>query len=77
MGNCNIGIYGLGVMGRNLALNLENHGNCVSVFNRKAAREKSLVPDFLSEEGNDRNFYGAESVPDFILSLEKPGKYYS
>ncbi len=33
-GSCNVGLVGLGVMGRNLALNMADHGYRVAVYNR-------------------------------------------
>ena len=33
MGKSSIGVYGMGVMGQSLALNMMNHGYQVSVFN--------------------------------------------
>jgi 6-phosphogluconate dehydrogenase len=38
-----IGLIGLAVMGRNLVLNMNDHGFAVAVFNRTAAR----VDEFL------------------------------
>ncbi|MDZ7717275.1 MAG: decarboxylating NADP(+)-dependent phosphogluconate dehydrogenase [Balneolaceae bacterium] len=74
MNSLQIGIYGLGVMGRNLALNLEDNGFSVSVFNRKAPGEETIVQDFMKAEGQDKNFYGADSLVGFIQSLESPRK---
>jgi 6-phosphogluconate dehydrogenase len=74
MSGSTIGVYGLGVMGRNLALNLEEHGNSVSLYNRKAKGEKEIVENFLRKDGKDRNFTGAKTVSDFVKSLEKPRK---
>ncbi|EAB0742105.1 NADP-dependent phosphogluconate dehydrogenase [Escherichia coli] len=62
-----IGVFGMGVMGRNLALNIESRGYTVSIFNR--SREKT-------EEVVNENF-GKKIVPyytlkDFVESLETP-----
>ncbi len=54
-----IGLIGLGVMGRNLALNLADHGYTVAVFNRTASRTR----EFVAGEGA-----GAAVVPTFELS---------
>lgn len=67
-----IGIYGLGVMGKNLALNFEQKGYSVSVYNREAPGEKYIVDEFLAFEGLGKHFYGAKSVEKFIESLETP-----
>ena len=74
MSGSRIGVYGLGVMGRNLAINLEEHGNSVSLYNRKAKGEAKIVENFLLKEGMDKNFTGAKSVSAFVKSLELPRK---
>lgn len=72
--NSTIGVYGLGVMGRNLALNLEDHGNRVSVYNRPMPGEENVVSDFIENEGKTKSFVGADTVQEFVSSLEKPRK---
>ena len=47
MSRANIGIYGLGVMGSALALNLAEQGFDVAVTNR----EVSWIADFVAEAG--------------------------
>lgn len=74
MSRSTIGVYGLGVMGRNLALNLEGHGNIVSVYNRTAKGEETIVKDFINTEGNGKNLDGTSSIKEFVSSLEKPRK---
>jgi len=69
-----IGVYGLGVMGRNLALNLEEKGIRVSVYNRQVSGEECIVEDFLNDEGSGKNFQGAGSAESFVKSLETPRK---
>ena len=39
-----IAVYGLGVMGRNIALNMADHGLKVAVYNRTA----SVTDDFVA-----------------------------
>ena len=62
-----IGVVGLAVMGRNLALNIESRGHAVSVFNR--SREKT---DELIAEYPDRKLVPAFTLEEFVESLEKP-----
>ena len=62
-----IGVVGLAVMGRNLALNIESRGHAVSVFNR--TREKT---DELIAEYPDRKLVPAFTLEAFVASLEKP-----
>ncbi len=63
-----IGLIGLGVMGANLALNIERNGFPIAVFNRTA--EKTTA--FLSGPAAGKKVYGTEKIEDFIQLLEKP-----
>src|SRR5258705_24675 len=63
-----IGVTGLAVMGRNLARNLARHGHTVAVHNRSAARTHALV----AEHGDEGTFVPAESIAEFVASLERP-----
>jgi 6-phosphogluconate dehydrogenase len=63
-----IGVTGLAVMGRNLARNFARHGYPVAIHNRTYARTKALV----DEHGHEGTFLPAESVEDFVGSLERP-----
>lgn len=74
MNKSTIGVYGLGVMGRNLALNLEEKGNRVSVYNRKAEGEQNVVSSFLEKEGKGKAFIGTEDLNGFVNSLQTPRK---
>ncbi len=64
----NVGVVGLTVMGKNLALNIESRGYFVSVFNRTYERTER----FLENEAKGKNFKGSEKIEDFVASLEKP-----
>ncbi|HOZ37532.1 MAG TPA: NADP-dependent phosphogluconate dehydrogenase [Anaerolineaceae bacterium] len=63
-----IGLVGLGVMGRNLALNIERNGFPIAVWNRNPQR----MHDFISEEGEGKALLGVEKLPDLMAALEKP-----
>jgi len=63
-----IGLVGLGVMGRNLALNIERNGFPIAVWNRNPQR----MHDFISEEGEGKALLGVEKLGDLMASLEKP-----
>lgn len=68
-----IGILGLGVMGKSLALNFANKGFGVTVYNMPMPGEEKVVQDFV--QANDaQNFYGGTSIPDFLNHLESPRK---
>ena len=62
-----IGVVGMAVMGRNLALNIESRGYTVSVFNR--SHEKT---DEVIAENPGKKLAPFYSVEDFVDSLEKP-----
>jgi 6-phosphogluconate dehydrogenase len=64
-----VGVIGLAVMGKNLALNIESRGFTVSVYNR--SREKT---DVLIEEAAGKNLVGTYSIEEFVASLETPRK---
>ncbi len=63
-----IGLVGLGVMGRNLALNIERNGFPIAVWNRNPQR----MHDFISEEGEGKALLGVEKLADLMAALEKP-----
>ena len=67
MNKAAIGVIGLAVMGRNLALNIESRGYSVAVYNR--SREKT---DELVAQCPDRKLVPAHSLEQFVDSLEKP-----
>ncbi|MGM7721277.1 NADP-dependent phosphogluconate dehydrogenase [uncultured Metabacillus sp.] len=64
-----IGVIGLAVMGKNLALNIESRGFSVAVFNRSAAKTE----EFLTE-AKGKNVVGTYSIEEFVQSLETPRK---
>ncbi len=66
----NIGVIGLGVMGRNIARNMLSHGFKVSAYNRSYAKTRSLAE--MGIEG----FAGYEHITDFVASLESPRKIF-
>ncbi|SDJ11700.1 NADP-dependent phosphogluconate dehydrogenase [Alteribacillus bidgolensis] len=65
-----IGVIGLAVMGKNLALNIESRGYSVSVYNRSSEKTEQ----FLKNEAEGKNFVGTYSIDQFVSSLEKPRK---
>ncbi len=74
MSKSDIGVYGLGVMGSSLALNMLDKGFSVSVFNRDIGEEKGTVSSFLTENSTYRYLSGFTNEADFILSIERPRK---
>lgn len=62
-----IGVIGMAVMGKNLALNIESRGYSVSIFNR--SREKT---DEVMAEHPDKKLVPSYTIEEFVDSLEKP-----
>ena len=60
-------MIGLAVMGRNLALNVEEHGFSVAVWNYETEWVDSFVSEF-----RDKQFTGTKSLGDFARALERP-----
>jgi 6-phosphogluconate dehydrogenase len=67
MGKQAIGVVGLAVMGRNLALNIESRGHAVSVFNRTREKTEELIAEYP-----DRKLVPAYTLEEFVASLETP-----
>jgi len=65
-----IGVIGLAVMGKNLALNIESRGYSVAVYNRTYTKTE----EFLQNEAKGKSFTGAKTIEAFVQSLEKPRK---
>lgn len=65
----NIGVIGLAVMGKNLALNIESRGYGVSVYNRSRSRT-----DLMMKEAEGKNIRATYSIEEFVSSLEVPRK---
>ena len=67
-GSCDIGLIGLAVMGQNLALNMNDHGYRVAVFNRTVSK----VDDFIRNEAAGTEVVGTHSIPELVEALKKP-----
>ena len=74
MSHCEIGIYGLGVMGQNLAINFARHGIKVAVFNRCVPGEETITEDFVAKRCRDESVMPTTSVAEFIAELNPPRK---
>jgi len=66
----NIGLIGLGVMGQNLILNMEDKGYFVAVYNRTSAKTE----DFARGAARNKNIFPTYSLEEFVNSLEFPRK---
>lgn len=63
-----LGLVGLAVMGRNLALNLADHGYRVAVYDRC----QRPVDDFLSHPDTPPEVQGHHGLGDFVAGLKSP-----
>lgn len=66
--NSDIGLIGLAIMGKSLALNLANHGFLVSVFNRTL----EITQRFAEERAKGKTILPTYSLINFVCSLTKP-----
>lgn len=67
-----LGVYGLGVMGANVARNFASRGHKVSVFNRNTSVTDQFIEDFSSEG----TFSPSHTVNDFVASLDSPKRVF-
>ncbi|MHB1161123.1 MAG: decarboxylating NADP(+)-dependent phosphogluconate dehydrogenase [Chloroflexota bacterium] len=66
--SCDIGLIGLAVMGQNLALNMNDQGYRVAVFNRTVSR----VDEFIANEAAATQIVGAHSLAELAQLLRRP-----
>ncbi|GAA0832126.1 NADP-dependent phosphogluconate dehydrogenase [Paenibacillus glucanolyticus] len=64
-----IGVIGLAVMGKNLALNIESKGFTVSVYNRSPQKTEDML-----KETEGKQVKGTFTIEEFVDSLETPRK---
>ncbi|WP_173105321.1 NADP-dependent phosphogluconate dehydrogenase [Bacillus sp. KH172YL63] len=64
-----IGVAGVGVMGKSLALNFESRGYSVSIYDVSDEKVREVL-----EEHQDKNMIGTHDVKEFVQSLETPRK---
>ena len=67
MATDNFGVAGLGVMGRNVALNIERNGFPVVAYNRSDANANRM-----REESDGKKVTVTQSIPEFVSLLEAP-----
>jgi len=65
-----IGLIGLGVMGENLALNIERNGYPISVYNRSPDK----IDEFMADRARGKKVAGHKDIESFVESLETPRK---
>ncbi len=67
--HADIGLVGLGVMGRNLVLNMCDHGYTVAVFNRTYEKTVEFAN---SEEAAGKKVIPCSSPEEFVAAIRKP-----
>jgi 6-phosphogluconate dehydrogenase len=67
-----LGVYGLGVMGANVARNFASRGHKVSVFNRNT----SVTDEFISKFSHEGTLLPSHTVEDFVNSLSSPKRVF-
>lgn len=63
-----LGLIGLGVMGENLALNLEDHGYRVALWTHTEGK----VQRFIDSSGASRRWVGTRTIEEFTAALASP-----
>ena len=63
-----IALIGLAVMGRNLILNMNDHGFTVVAYNRTVSK----VDDFINGAAKGTNVIGAHSIEEMVSHLKQP-----
>ncbi|MGK5593930.1 MAG: decarboxylating NADP(+)-dependent phosphogluconate dehydrogenase [Parachlamydiaceae bacterium] len=66
--SADIGLIGLAVMGQNLALNMNDKGFKVAVYNRT----QSKIDEFLKGPAKGSQIIGAHSIEEFVKDLKRP-----
>jgi 6-phosphogluconate dehydrogenase len=65
---CDIGLIGLGTMGRNFVLNMADHGFAVAVYNRTTEKTR----DFMAKEVGSRAIKAGYDLQEFVGLLRRP-----
>ena len=64
-----IGIVGMGVMGKNIALNFSDNDMNVVIFNKS----KNKINDLI-QESSKKNISGFTKLNEFVKNIESPRK---
>jgi 6-phosphogluconate dehydrogenase len=65
---CQIGLIGLGVMGKNFVLNMADHGFGVAVYNRTTEKTR----EFVDQEVGSRPIRAGYNLEEFVQLLQRP-----
>ncbi|MCB1774166.1 MAG: decarboxylating NADP(+)-dependent phosphogluconate dehydrogenase [Gammaproteobacteria bacterium] len=77
--SCDIAVYGLGVMGSNIALNFADHGLQVAVYNRTPSVTREFVDNLAADQAitacySVEELIGALSTPRVVFLMAKAGR---
>ena len=73
---CDLGIIGMGTMGKNLSLNISEKKFSVSIYNREIKGEEENIADEFAKENKEFNLMPFNALPEFINSLTVPRKVF-
>ena len=72
-----IGLIGLGVMGRSLSRNIANKGFLINVYNRHVdGKEVDVAKNFVAEHEELKNSLPFDEIAPYVKSLAKPRKIF-
>ena len=69
---CDIGFIGLGVMGKNLALNLADNGYKIAAFDLEHQKIEEAMAQDKAESGEGGRIIGCSSYTELLSKLSKP-----
>jgi 6-phosphogluconate dehydrogenase len=69
---CNFGVIGMGVMGKNLALNLAEKGEQVALFNRHVAGKEEGIAQAVADENPELNLQAFDDLERFVATISAP-----
>ncbi|OEH80084.1 6-phosphogluconate related protein [Cyclospora cayetanensis] len=69
--SCDLGVYGLAVMGVNLALNAASKGYTVCVSNRSPSKVDTAIQR-ANEEGLTDKMVGVKDMKEFVENIKRP-----
>ncbi len=69
-----VGVFGMGVMGQSLALNIANHGYAVSVYNRHDEATKDFMAGRVRTDQQRQLVTPTYDLEGFVQSLDRPRK---
>jgi len=69
---CDIGFIGLGVMGKNLVLNLADNGYTIAAFDLDNEKVSSLIAQDKQENNGESRVIGCSSYTELLAQLKSP-----